>query len=80
MSIAHITETTDTDEKKHVNVVEDTFPNLSSSSDTASEDGEAKLLFAEIRPLAERRLVRKLDFSLMPLVILIYIVNYIDVR
>ena len=52
----------------------------SKSIDGESEDEHSQLLSKDIRPAAERRLVRKLDFRLMPLVVLIYILNYIDVR
>lgn len=31
------------------------------------------------RTLAERKLVRKLDYRILPTIILIYIMNYIDV-
>lgn len=48
----------------------------SSLSDT-KEDGY--LLAADVRPSAERALVRKLDMRLLPTIILIFIMNYIDV-
>jgi hypothetical protein len=34
---------------------------------------------ADERARAERKLVRKLDFRLMPMIIVIFIMNYIDV-
>ncbi|KAH9941929.1 MFS general substrate transporter [Amylocystis lapponica] len=40
------------------------------------KDGE--LLPADVRPAAERRLVRMLDARLMPTIIVIFIMNYID--
>lgn len=42
------------------------------------EDGE--LLAVEVRGAAERHLVRLLDFRLLPTIIVIFIMNYIDVR
>ena len=44
-----------------------------------SDDKDGELLSAERRPSAERKLVRILDFRLLPTIILIYILNYIDV-
>ena len=43
-----------------------------------SPDGE--LLAPDVRAAAERRLVWILDMRLLPTIILIYIMNYIDVR
>ena len=37
------------------------------------------ILEAENRILAERKLVRKLDFRLLPTIVLIFIMNFIDV-
>ncbi|KAI0741190.1 MFS general substrate transporter [Earliella scabrosa] len=51
----------------------------STASDRAKQallDGD--LLADDVRPAAERRLVRTLDMRLLPTVILIYIMNYID--
>lgn len=45
--------------------------------DVIDEDGE--LLLPERRHHAERKLVRKLDFRLLPTIVLIFILNYIDV-
>lgn len=45
--------------------------------DVIDEDGE--LLLPERRQHAERKLVRKLDFRLLPTIVLIFILNYIDV-
>ena len=42
-------------------------------------DDDGALLLPGVREAAERRLVRKLDYRLLPTVILIYILNYIDV-
>jgi len=51
----------------------------SSSPDSlaGSRDGE---LLGALRSSAERKLVRKLDMRLLPTIVLIYIMNYIDVR
>lgn len=43
-------------------------------------DGNSEILDASARPAAERHLVRKLDRRLLPTIILIFIMNYIDVR
>ncbi len=43
------------------------------------EDKDAELLAEDIRPSAEKRLVRLLDFRLLPTIVLIFILNYIDV-
>ncbi|KAG0693959.1 major facilitator superfamily domain-containing protein [Suillus ampliporus] len=43
----------------------------------ATEDDE-HILHPEIRQAAERRLVRKLDFRLLPTIVIIFIMNYID--
>lgn len=44
-----------------------------------SADPDAALLGDDVRPAAERALVRRLDMRLMPIVVLIFIMNYIDV-
>lgn len=49
----------------------------SATNVVVDEDGE--LLLPERRREAERRLVRKLDFRLLPTIVLIFILNYIDV-
>lgn len=43
----------------------------------ATED-EEYIMYPEIRQAAERRLVRKLDFRLLPTIVIIFIMNYID--
>jgi hypothetical protein len=43
-------------------------------------DDDFKLLTADARQAGERALVRKLDRRLMPTIIFIYLLNYIDVR
>jgi hypothetical protein len=46
----------------------------------ATEDhDEEYIMHPEIRQAAERRLVRKLDFRLLPTIVVIFIMNYIDV-
>ncbi|KAH9834215.1 MFS general substrate transporter [Rhodofomes roseus] len=44
----------------------------------ARADDDAELLAPEVRQAAERRLVRLLDARLMPTIIIIFIMNYID--
>ena len=44
---------------------------------TYDDDGE--LLLPERRAVAEKQLVRKLDVRLLPAIVLIFILNYIDV-
>ena len=51
--------------------------NDQASVDTKLPDGE--LLEPEVRVRAERRLVRTLDMRLLPTIIVIFIMNYIDV-
>ena len=51
--------------------------NDQASVDTKLPDGE--LLEPEVRARAERRLVRTLDMRLLPTIIVIFIMNYIDV-
>ena len=46
---------------------------------TAADDSSSMVLDSERRVAEERRLVRKLDMRLMPIIILIFIMNYIDV-
>ena len=48
------------------------------SATPPSIDGE--LLAQDVRLLAERRLVRTLDMRLLPTIVVIVIMNYIDVR
>ena len=47
------------------------------SDTTKLEDGE--LLLPDVRVEAERQLVRTLDMRLLPTIIIIFIMNYIDV-
>lgn len=48
--------------------------------ETLQERGkDDELLTPERRPAAERQLVRKLDMRLLPTIIVIFIMNYIDV-
>ena len=43
-------------------------------------DDDGVLLEDDKRASAERRLVKKLDHRLLPTIVVIYIMNYIDVR
>lgn len=46
--------------------------------DVRIED-DGYILQCEVRQAAERSLVRKLDFRLLPTIVIIFIMNYIDV-
>ncbi|EJF57577.1 MFS general substrate transporter [Dichomitus squalens LYAD-421 SS1] len=61
------------EEKKDVEVEQ--LSNRRASTESLP-DGE--LLAADVRPAAERRLVRALDMRLLPTIILVFIMNYID--
>lgn len=54
---------------------------ISDKRDSPAQDGASNrvILDPEQRAADERRLVRKLDMRLMPMIILIFIMNYIDV-
>lgn len=43
-------------------------------------NSDEEVLQVEARQAAEWRLVRKLDFRLLPTIVAIYLMNYIDVR
>lgn len=45
-----------------------------------SVSGEQEALQAGARHAAERRLIRKLDSRLLPTIVVIFLMNYIDVR
>ena len=49
------------------------------SSNVEIGDPDSELLLPSRRPIAERKLVRVLDFRLLPTIVLIFILNYIDV-
>lgn len=51
-----------------------------SSRSSQVDDPDGALLAPSRRIQAERELVRALDFRLLPAIILIFIMNYIDVR
>ena len=70
---ARISAETDVDEPKALSVEVQPAPNGSVG------DSDSDLLSADARPAAERRLVRQLDLRLMPTIIIIFIMNYIDV-
>ncbi|EIM85076.1 MFS general substrate transporter [Stereum hirsutum FP-91666 SS1] len=50
----------------------------SSASPNDDSEDDGILLRADVRPAAERSLVRKMDMRLLPTIILIFIMNYID--
>lgn len=52
-------------------------PSTAASDGEKSEDGD--LLSLDVRAAAERKLVRMLDWRLLPTIVLIFIMNYIDV-
>lgn len=60
------------DEKDNVLIEQRSSPGFIEAT-----DGE--LLNADIRPSAERKLVRLLDMRLLPTIIVIFLLNYIDV-
>ncbi|KAI0687878.1 MFS general substrate transporter [Cerioporus squamosus] len=65
------------DEKHEIGVEHvEIRPPSSGLTGEGPEDGE--LLAQDVRPSAERRLVRMLDMRLLPTIILIFIMNYID--
>ncbi|KZT69693.1 MFS general substrate transporter [Daedalea quercina L-15889] len=57
--------------------IEDKAVSVVEQSD-ASVASDSELLSSDARPAAERRLVRQLDLRLMPTIIIIFIMNYID--
>ena len=67
-----------TDEKYDVKV-EHVESKVSSTEVVNIEDEDGELLLPGRREQAEKKLVRKLDFRLLPTIILIFILNYIDV-
>ena len=64
------------EKESHVHVYIET--NKETGLHNSNDDGV--LLENDIRASAERRLVKKLDYRLLPTIVLIYIMNYIDVR
>ena len=50
-----------------------------SATDVDVDLKDAELLADDVRPAAERKLVRMLDMRLLPTIVLIFIMNYIDV-
>ena len=59
-------------EKKHESYEEDAA--------IVSVNGKYEAAHLEVRQTAERRLLRKLDFRLLPTIVVIYLMNYVDVR
>ncbi len=49
------------------------------SSTTKIDDADGELLLPERRSVAEKKLVRMLDLRLLPTIVLVFILNYIDV-
>ena len=49
------------------------------TTEVAVVDPDAELLAEDVRPRAEKHLVRLLDLRLLPTIVLIFILNYIDV-
>lgn len=47
-------------------------------NNVVATENEEYIMYPEIRQAAERRLVRKLDFRLLPTIVVIFIMNYID--
>jgi hypothetical protein len=68
------------------NMVEEKESHVHDYIETNKETGlhdsndDGVLLENDKRASAERRLVKKLDYRLLPTIVLIYIMNYIDVR
>jgi len=54
-------------------------PREKKSESFAEEPDDLVLLNEENRKAAERHVVRKLDMRLMPTVVILYLMNYIDV-
>lgn len=67
-------------EAKDVVVVEHIEESESPGSKQTIGDADGVLLAPSRRTQAERQLVRALDMRLLPTIILIFIMNYIDVR
>ncbi|KAH9856028.1 MFS general substrate transporter [Lenzites betulinus] len=53
-------------------------PSSSVAAVSVPESEDAELLNSDVRVAAERRLVRMLDWRLLPTIVLIFIMNYID--
>lgn len=62
------------DEKEKVSIEQ-----RSPAASLDSPDDDSELLAPEVRQAAERHLVRVLDSRLMPTIIIIFLMNYIDV-
>ena len=54
-------------------------PDLVEEGIVQATDDDGELLLAGVRQHAERRLVSRLDLRLLPTIVLIFILNYIDV-
>ena len=62
------------DEKEKVSIEQ-----RSPAESLDAHDDDSELLAPEVRQVAERHLVRVLDSRLMPTIIVIFLMNYIDV-
>ena len=62
------------DEKEKVSIEQ-----RSPAESLDAHDDDSELLAPEVRQVAERHLVRVLDSRLMPTIIIIFLMNYIDV-
>lgn len=69
-----------TNDPDHLEVREKNAALVEEQSQSDSNiEGDNELLAPGVRASAERKLVRKLDIRLMPTIIVIFIMNYIDV-
>jgi len=66
------------EEKKTDSFDEDVTTKVKAVDAEKIEDDDMQLLATNVRPSAERKLVRKLDLRLMPTVFIIFLLNYID--
>ncbi|KAI0766995.1 MFS general substrate transporter [Fomes fomentarius] len=65
-------------DEKNEQVIEHVERRSSSTEPTHDVLLDGELLAQDVRPAAERRLVRLLDFRLLPTIIVIFLMNYID--
>ena len=72
---AKVTDSVVLDEKEKVSIEQ-----RSPAASLDAPDDDSELLAPEVRQTAERHLVRVLDSRLMPTIIIIFLMNYIDVR
>jgi MFS family permease len=60
------------------NYVEKKRDSYDGDTNVVATEDEEYIMHPEIRQAAERKLVRKLDFRLLPTIVIIFIMNYID--